>query len=187
MCKIGDMIMKTKRPTKICSESRVVQTQRVFPNDLNHHGTIFGGTIMSLIDTTASISVARHTRKSSVTASIDSVNFINPVGLEYSICAESFISGVGNSSVEVFCKVVAENLVTGERKLCATAFLTFTCFNEDGTKTLVPLIEAEAQEEIYIHKGYSSRRKERLENRLRSSKMNDNISLEIPWVTKTKQ
>ena len=33
---------------------------------------------MSLIDTTASISVARHTRKSSVTASIDSVNFINP-------------------------------------------------------------------------------------------------------------
>lgn len=177
--------MGENRKVKRCSESRVVQTRRVFPNDLNHHGTIFGGTIMSLIDTTASISVARHTRKSSVTASIDSVNFINPVGLEFSICAESFISGVGNSSVEVFCKVVAENLLTGERKLCVTAFLTFICFNEDGRKALVPLIEPEAQEEIYIHKGYSARRKERLDNRLRSSKINENISLEIPWVTKT--
>ena len=178
--------MEEKRQVKACSESRVVQIQRVFPNDLNHHGTILGGSIMSLIDTTASISVARHTRKTSVTASIDSVNFINPASLECSICAESFISGVGSSSVEVFCKVVAENLVTGERKLCATAFLTFTCFNEDGTKALVPFIEAEAEEEIYIHKGYNSRRKERLDNRLRSSKINENISLEIPWVTKTK-
>ena len=64
-------------------------------------------------------------------------------------------------------------------------FLTFICFNEDGRKALVPLIEPEAQEEIYIHKGYSARRKERLDNRLRISKINENISLEIPWVTKT--
>lgn len=182
-----EVIMKEKRLTKKCSESRVVQTQRVFPNDLNHHGTIFGGTIMSLIDITASISVARHTRKNSVTASIDSVNFINPVGLEYSICAESFISGVGNSSVEVFCKVVAENLVNGERSLCATAFLTFTCFNEDGTKVTVPLIEAETKEEIYVHNGYSHRRQKRLEERKVSLEMQKNISLEIPWVSKTKE
>ena len=43
------------------------------------------------------------------------------------------------------------------------------------------LIEAETKEEIYIHKGYNSRRRE-LENRRRSSKMNENISLKIPWV-----
>lgn len=174
--------METKRPTKKTSESRVVKTQRVFPDDLNNNYTLFGGCILSLIDATASISVARHTRKSSVTVSIDSVNFINPANIDDSICAECFISGVGNSSVEVFCKVIVENLLTGERKLCATSFVTFTCYEEDGTKALVPLIEAETKEEIYIHKGYNSRRRERLENRRRSSKMNENISLKIPWV-----
>lgn len=173
--------MDKKRPVKKCSESRVVQTQRVFPNDLNHQGTVFGGHIMSIMDTTASISVARHTRKTAVTASIDSVDFINPVGLEYSICPESFVSGVGSSSVEVFCKVIAENLATGERKLCATAFLTFTCFEEDGSLALVPLIEAETDEEIFINKGYEDRRKTRLNNRNTSLENQKNISLDIPW------
>ncbi len=179
--------MNTKRPVKKCSESRVVRTNRIFPNDLNNNNTLFGGTMLSLIDISASISVARHTRRSAVTASMDSVDFINPANLEDSICAESFISGVGNSSVEVFCKVTAENLMTGERRLCATAFITFTCFEEDGSPALVPLIEAETKEEKYIHEGYSCRRAKRLEERQWSLDMHKNISLDIPWVTKTEE
>ena len=178
--------MNTKRPIKKCSESRVVRTNRIFPNDLNNNNKLFGGTILSLIDISASISVAGHTRKAAVTASMDSVDFINPADLEDSICAESFISGVGNSSVEVFCKVIAENLMTGERRLCATAFTTFTCFEEDGSPALVPLIEPETEEERYIHEGYPARRKKRLEERQLSLERKKNISLDIPWMTKKK-
>lgn len=176
--------MKDKRPLKLCRESRVIQTKRVFPDDLNNNNTIFGGCILSLIDMTSSISAARHTRKSSVTASMDSVDFINPACIEDSICAESFVSGVGKSSVEVFCKVIAENLLTGERRLCATAFTTFTFFEEDGSLALVPLIEPETKDEIFISSGYEYRRKKRLKNREWSRKMQKNISLEIPWMTK---
>lgn len=179
--------MKDERPIKKSSESRVIQTKRVFPNDLNNNNTLFGGTILSLVDITASISVARHTRKAAVTASMDSVDFVNPACLDDSICAESFVSGVGKSSVEIFCKVVAENLLTGERRLCATAFITFTCFEEDGSLALVPLIEPETAEEEYIHKGYMNRRKDRIQNRGWSHEMQKNISLDIPWVTKTKE
>lgn len=178
--------MKERRLVKKTSESRVVRTQRVFPNDLNHQETVFGGHIMSTMDQVASISVARHTRKQAVTASMDSVDFINPAGLESSICAESFISGVGTSSVEAFCKVIVENLMTGERELCATAFLTFTCFEEDGSLATVPLVEPETEEEKFIHSGYEARRQERLENRQWSLDMQKNISLDIPWITKTK-
>ena len=46
-----------------------------FPDDLNNNYTLFGGCILSLIDATASISVARHTRKSSVTVSTDSATY----------------------------------------------------------------------------------------------------------------
>lgn len=175
--------METSRPIKKTSESRVVKTQRVFPDDLNNNFTVFGGCVLSLMDVTASISVARHTRKTSVTASMDSVNFINPANLDDSICAECFVAGVGNSSVEIFCKVIVENLMTGERKLCATSFITFTCYEDDGTKAIVPLIEPETKEEIYIHSKYPQRREERLKNRRDCSDMNKNISLDIPWVT----
>lgn len=171
--------MNAKRPIKKCRESRVKQTRRIFPDDLNNRDTLFGGCILSQIDMTASISVARHTRKSSVTASMDSVDFINPAGLDDSICAESFVSGVGNSSVEVFCKVIAENLMTGERRLCATAFTTFTCFEEDGSKALVPLIEPETDEEKYIHQGYTYRRKDRRKSRQYSLELKKNISLDL--------
>lgn len=48
---------------KFCRESRVIQTHRVFPFDLNPFGALFGGKLMSLIDDAASISVSRHCRR----------------------------------------------------------------------------------------------------------------------------
>lgn len=178
--------MEKNRQIKTSSESRVIQTKRIFPDDLNNNSTMFGGSILSLMDMTASISVARHTRKASVAASMDSVNFVNPARLEDSICAESYVSGVGNSSVEVFCKVIIEDLRTGERRLCATAFTTFICFEEDGSRALVPLIEAESKEEKYIHEGYSRRRQNRMTcKKVRHCTM-ENVSIDIPWLTKTK-
>ena len=51
---------------KFCRESRVIQTHRVFPFDLNPFGALFGGKLMSLIDDAASISVSRHCRRGAV-------------------------------------------------------------------------------------------------------------------------
>lgn len=61
---------------KFCRESRVIQTHRVFPFDLNPFGALFGGKLMSLIDDAASISVSRHCRRGAVTASLDNLNFL---------------------------------------------------------------------------------------------------------------
>lgn len=64
---------------KFCRESRVIQTHRVFPFDLNPFGALFGGKLMSLIDDAASISVSRHCRRGAVTASLDNLNFLKPL------------------------------------------------------------------------------------------------------------
>ncbi|MGH2285513.1 acyl-CoA thioesterase, partial [Enterococcus faecalis] len=48
---------------KFCRESRVIQTHRVFPFDLNPFGALFAGKLMSLIDDTAFISVSLHCRR----------------------------------------------------------------------------------------------------------------------------
>lgn len=132
---------------KTCNESRVVRTGRIFPNDVNNHNTLFGGKLMSDMDMIASISAVRHARKEVVTASTDSVDFLSPITQQDSICIESFVTFTGTSSMEVFVKVIAENLITGNRKIAATAFLTFVALDENGKPTKVPGIVPESEEE----------------------------------------
>ena len=115
---------------KYCKESRVIRTSRVFPNDVNNHNAFFGGRLMSDLDQVASIAAARHSRRECVTASTDSVDFLYPVRPTDSVCFESYVSWTGTSSMEIFVKIIAEDLNPGERKIAATAFLTFVALDE---------------------------------------------------------
>src|SRR3954469_15549455 len=102
---------------KTCNESRVVRTSRIFPNDVNNHNTLFGGKLISDIGMVASISATRHSRAECVTASIDSVDFLSPITPKDSVCIETYVSSTGTSSMEIFVKVIAEDLISGNRKI----------------------------------------------------------------------
>src|SRR5258708_35387164 len=54
------------------------QVVEVFPNDLNPHGTLFGGRVMEIIDNLAAIVAKSHSGAVCVTLGIDSVRFLNP-------------------------------------------------------------------------------------------------------------
>lgn len=149
---------------KKVSQSRVIQNQLILPGDTNRHGSLFGGYLMSMIDSVAGTTFMRHTRLSGVTASMDQLNFINPILVNHSVCVEAMISGVGKRSVEIFVKATGEDLLTGERYLAATAFLVFV-ITADTTGFEMPGIEAETEEEAYIMKDYPKRRQARLEAR----------------------
>ncbi|WP_442953784.1 acyl-CoA thioesterase [Paenibacillus sp. URB8-2] len=136
--------------SKYCRESRVFKTGRVFPNDVNNHQTLFGGKLMSNIDEVASISAMRHCRCNVVTASTDSVDFLSPIRPTDSFCFESFVSWTGRTSIEVFVKVIAENLYSGERAVAATSFLTFVAIGPDGKPAPVPAVIPETDEEKLI-------------------------------------
>jgi acyl-CoA hydrolase len=143
--------------SKYVNESRVVRTSRVFPNDVNNHNTLFGGKLMSNVDMIASISAAEHSRKECVTASTDSVDFLNPITQNDSVYFESFVTWTGSSSMEVFVKVIAEHLKTGDRKIAATAFLTFVALDEDGKPSKVPAVIPQTKEEIKLHESGKER------------------------------
>ena len=65
---------------KKVKETRVVQTDQVLINDLNNYHTLFGGVLMKKMDACAMLSARRHSRvKECVTASTDSVNFLEPI------------------------------------------------------------------------------------------------------------
>ncbi len=146
---------------KTCNESRVIRTSRIFPNDVNNHNTLFGGKLMSDADMIASISASRHCRKECVTASTDSVDFLSPISPQDSVCFESFVTWTGTTSIEVFVKIIAENLITGNRKIAATAFLTFVALDENGKPAKVPKIIPETKEEKKLYETGQERAEKR--------------------------
>lgn len=55
------------------------------------------------------------------------------------------------TSMEVFVKVIAENLLSGERKVCAVSFLTFVALDEEGKPSPVPKAIPETPEEKWLN------------------------------------
>ncbi|AIQ51179.1 MULTISPECIES: acyl-CoA thioesterase [Paenibacillus] len=172
---------QTVPPFKYSRESRVFKTGRVFPNDVNNHKTLFGGKLMSIIDEVASISAMRHCRKNVVTASTDSVDFLRPIRPSDSVCFESFVSWTGRTSIEVFVKVISENLYTGERAVAATSFLTFVAIEEDGTPAPVPAVIPETDEEKLISESADERSELRKIRRASSKKLAAQLSTTKYW------
>ncbi|MDQ0232538.1 acyl-CoA thioesterase [Metabacillus malikii] len=156
-----------ERLEKTCKESLVIKTSRVFPLDTNNHDTLFGGKLMSYIDDIASISAAKHSRCDVVTASTDSVDFLVPIRQSEAVSLQSYVSSVGRSSMEVFVKVISEDLRTGKRKLAATSFLTFVALDDEGKPVTVPKVVPESDEEKMLYHSAQQRinhRKERREH-----------------------
>ncbi|ANH04037.1 acyl-CoA thioesterase [Shinella sp. HZN7] len=90
----------------------------VFPGDTNHHGTLFGGAGLALMDRIAFIAATRHGRVPFVTASVDRVDFQAPARVGELVELVARVTRVGRKSMTVEVEMVAEGLVSGERRLC---------------------------------------------------------------------
>jgi acyl-CoA hydrolase len=166
---------------KYCKESRVIRTSRIFPNDVNNHNTLFGGRLMSDVDQVASISAARHSRRECVTASTDSVDFLHPIRTTDSVCFESYVTWTGTSSMEVFVKIIAEDLKSGERKMAAAALLTFVALDEHKRPTRVPEVIPETEEEKKLHETAPERARMRKERKQKSKELAAFLTMNHPW------
>lgn len=162
------------KPSRV---SRTVQTSLVLPSDTNVLGTIFGGTMMSYIDEVAGIAAMKHCRQPVVTASIDSIDFLSPVKMGHSLCIEAFVASTGKTSMEVFVKIISEDLQSGERKLTATSFLTFVAVDEHGRPIAVPPVVPESEEEKELFASAAERRRMREERRANSQHMLERLNL----------
>ncbi|QRG69647.1 acyl-CoA thioesterase [Brevibacillus choshinensis] len=163
---------------KTTQDSRTIQASLVQPSDTNYHGTIFGGTMMAYVDEVAAIAAMRHSRRPVVTASIDSIDFLAPVKMGHSICLEAFVSSTGRTSMEVFVKVISENLQSGERILTATSFLTFVALDEAGNPTEVPSVVPETDEEKRLLASAEERKKMRKERKANTQAFISQLTIE---------
>ncbi len=136
---------------------------------------------MAYIDDIASISATKHCRRSVVTASTDSVDFLHPIRMTDSVCLESFVTWTGRTSVEVFVKVIKEDLLIGDRKVAATSFLTFVALDEDRRPVPVPEVVPETEEEVKLFETAPHRAEMRKIRRDESKKFAGFLTVQQPW------
>lgn len=107
----------------------------LLPRDTNSRGTIFGGVILSYIDTAGAIQAHRHTRMERfVTVAMKEVIFHKPVyvGDLVSFYAETL--RVGTTSISVRVVVEVERLGNSERVRVTDAEVTYVAVDEHGQK-----------------------------------------------------
>ena len=139
------------------------------PQDANNMGHVFGGVILSMMDKTAAIAAFRHSRASVVTASIDRVDFREPVRLGDLVIMQSSVNFVGRSSMEVGVRVEAEDLLSGRRRHTNSCYLTFVAVDANGRPVEVPELVPQTAEERRRFEAARERRARRLEERQREA------------------
>jgi uncharacterized protein (TIGR00369 family) len=113
----------------------------VFPNQTNHLGTLFGGHALAMMDKAASIAAHRYCRSAVVTASIDRTDFLVPVYEGELAEVTAVVVKTGRTSMVVQVELVAENMLTGERRLCTRGTFNMVALDKDLKPTPVPPLE----------------------------------------------
>ncbi|ABW67262.1 acyl-CoA thioesterase [Desulfosudis oleivorans] len=124
---------KTVRQTH-CTMASVME-----PADANPAGLVHGGVVMKLIDNAAGVVAVRHSQTVCVTASIDRLDFHNPVFIGNLLVVKAGLNLVGKSSMEVGVRVECEDVLTGKVTHTASAYLTFVALGPDFKPVTEPL------------------------------------------------
>lgn len=159
----GGKLPSKGRPVK---DSQVEMTQLVLPNDTNQLGNLLGGTLMHWMDIAAAIAAQRHSNRVCVTASVDELNFHQPIRIGEVVTLRASVNRAFGSSMEIGVSVQAENQLTGERRTANTAYLTFVALDERGVPVKVLPVIPQTPDEKRRFKDALERRERRLQHRV---------------------
>ena len=146
-------------------ESDSVLTELMMPHHANVMGNVFGGHLLSLVDRVAAVAAIRHSRRPCVTVSVDKVDFREPIRVGELVTAYARVNFAGRTSMEVGVKVVAENVLTGDKRHTNSCYLTYVALDEHGEPTAVPPVLPETPDEKRRHDRAAQRRAARVMER----------------------
>jgi uncharacterized protein (TIGR00369 family) len=152
---------------KTVKESAVIVAQLMSPQEVNNAGYVHGGVIMKLIDTTAGVVAVRHARSTAVTASIDRLDFLYPAYAGDLVTFKASLNYAGKTSMEIGVRVETENLISGEIRHSATAYLTYVALDKSGRPKAIPPLILETEDEKRRNREAIARREVRLKERRR--------------------
>lgn len=112
------------------AETRFVEM--IFPDHANHYGTLFGGHALSLMGKAAFVAATRRARAPVVMATSEKIEFHVPVHVGELIELAARVERIGRSSMTVVVDVVAEDPITGCRRLAVKGSFEMVAVNGDG-------------------------------------------------------
>ena len=156
---------------KPVSASASQMAEVVLPAQTNALGKLLGGHVMHMVDIVAAMAASRHANSYMVTASVDYIDFRNPVSLGEIVILKSHVNRVFHTSLEIGVDVFSEDILTGERKHTTSAYVTFVAIDEHTRQPHpVPPLILRTAEERRRWKEAAKRRVIRLAHRERNTK-----------------
>jgi len=122
------------------------------PDEANVYGNVHGGQIMKYIDETAAVAAWRHARVPKVvTASIERMDFREPVFIGDILHIHATVRYVGRTSMLVGVRVEAEDPSTGDVRHTGTCYATFVALDKNNKPLVVPPVLPQTDQEKEKH------------------------------------
>lgn len=133
---------------KPINASQINLTQLMLPSHANFSGKIHGGYILSLMDQVAFACASKHSENYCVTASVNKVDFLNPIEVGELVTLKASVNYTGRTSMVVGVRVESENIQTGVIKHCNSSYFTMVSKNDDGKNVAVPGIILQTNDDV---------------------------------------
>jgi acyl-CoA hydrolase len=154
-----------ERPSHTVRASQHETSELMMPQHANNLGHVFGGVVLAMMDRAAAVAAMRHARTTCVTASIDRVDFREPIHLGELVVMKASVNFAGRTSMEIGVRVEAEDLLSGRRRHTNSCYLTFVAVDRSGRPVEVPELIPETGDEQRRSRAAAERRRRRLEER----------------------
>lgn len=123
-------------------EKTISMSEMMTPDMANFTGNVHGGYLLSFLDKVAYACAVRYSGKQCVTLSVDGVFFKEPIHVGELISCLASVNFVGNSSMEIGIKVIAENVKTRVKRHTNTCYFTMVAIDDITKKpTRVPALD----------------------------------------------
>jgi acyl-CoA thioesterase YciA len=107
------------------------------PADTNPYGDIFGGWLMSIMDSAAGTVAARYSRGRAVTIAVDGMTFHRPVKVGDVVSVYAEVMSVGRSSMKIDVSAWRRIRAGEDTDRVTHATFTFVAIGEDGRPRVI--------------------------------------------------
>ena len=115
------------------------------PTDTNPYGDIFGGWLMSLMDSAAGSVAARHSHGRAVTIAVEGMTFLRPVVVGDEVSVFASLKSVGRTSMKIYVEAWRRARHDDRSYRVTHATFTFVAIGEDRQPRSVPPLAEEDQ------------------------------------------
>jgi len=133
---------------KHAKESQLTITELMLPSHSNFSGKIHGGHILNLMDQIAFACASKHSRHYCVTASVNKVDFLNPIEVGELVTLKASVNYTGKTSMVIGLRVESEDIQTGKVKHCNSSYFTMVAKDENGKNAKIPGLILDTEQSI---------------------------------------